>query len=96
MEGGVPEGHSSFTAGYNRDMGEPATREDLAQAKAELLEAVHDVETRLLKAFYGFAESNQQRQAALETNILALIKRVSTIEERLLEIERRLNLPPAA
>jgi len=74
----------------------PAWKQDLADLKAELLEAIHDSETRLLKAFYAFAESNQQRQAALETNTVPLARRVSTLEERILEIEKRLNLPPAA
>lgn len=40
---------------------QPATKEDLENLKQELrevlLEAIHDSETRLLKAFYGYTES---------------------------------------
>ena len=65
-------------------------------ARAEMLEAIHDAETRLLKAFYGFAETTQK---ALVQNIKQhgmLEERVATVESRVLEIERRLNMPPAA
>ena len=51
---------------------EPATKADLAALETrlegklgalrdELTEAMRDSETRLLKAFYNFAESNQKR-----------------------------------
>lgn len=46
---------------------EPATKADLQSLKDELVEAMHDTETRLLKAFYDFAESNQKRLGATET-----------------------------
>jgi hypothetical protein len=42
----------------------PASKADLTALKDELLEAMHVTETRLLKAFYDFAESNQKRLAA--------------------------------
>jgi len=42
---------------------QPATRADLEKLRAELveqlLEAIHDSETRLLKAFDGFTETVQ-------------------------------------
>jgi hypothetical protein len=34
---------------------------DISRLGDELREAIHDAETRLLKAFYSFAESNQKR-----------------------------------
>ena len=40
---------------------QPATKADLQSLKDELLEAMHNTETRLLKPFYAFAESNQKR-----------------------------------
>ncbi len=61
-----------------------------------LLEAVHDAETRLLNAFYGFAQTNQKRMTLLEATDTNLISRLGTVESRVLEIERRLNIPPAA
>jgi hypothetical protein len=45
---------------------EPATKADLQSLKDELLEAMRDTETRLLKAFYDFAESNQKWLGATE------------------------------
>jgi hypothetical protein len=40
---------------------QPATRADVEKLREELLEAIHDSETRLLKAFYGFTETVQTR-----------------------------------
>ena len=42
---------------------EPATKADLNALREELVEAIHDSETRLLRAFYDFAETNQKRLA---------------------------------
>jgi DNA anti-recombination protein RmuC len=61
-----------------------------------LAEAIHDSETRLLKAFYTFAESNQQRLTQVEGNTTAVIARLATLETRITEVEKRLNMPPAA
>lgn len=36
------------------------TKQDLANLKEELAEAIHDAETRLLKAFYAYAEAAQK------------------------------------
>jgi len=81
---------------------EPATKRDLAALKSELLEAIHqqlaeaihESETRLLKAFYGFAESNHKRVNEIEGNQGAMLSRLATVEARLMEIEKRLNMPP--
>jgi len=61
-----------------------------------LAESIHDSETRLLKAFYTFAESNQQRLSQVEGNTTAVIARLATLESRIIEVEKRLNMPPAA
>jgi hypothetical protein len=49
----------------------PATKGDLTDAvnglEERVMEAIHDIETRLLKAFYTFAETNQKRLAEAET-----------------------------
>lgn len=39
---------------------------DLRTLRDELMEAMRDTETRLLKAFYNFAESNQMRLSKVE------------------------------
>ena len=39
----------------------PATKADLNDLRDELIEVIRDTETKLLRAFYNFAESNQKR-----------------------------------
>ena len=58
-----------------------------------LIEAFRDSQTELLKAFYNFAESNRQRLAQLEGNLGALITRIGTLEDRMLQLERKVNFP---
>ena len=90
----------------------PATKEDLAKLRDELLEVtgklvtesetrlleamgklVYESETRLLKAFYGFAESNRREISDLTRSDSSLRERLDTIENRVLQIEKRLNFP---
>ncbi len=73
---------------------DPATKADLNLLREELLEAIHDTETRLLRAFYNFAETNQKRLAEVERTELVIVDRLATMERRLTEVEKRLNLPP--
>ncbi|MBI4479628.1 MAG: hypothetical protein HY651_06360 [Acidobacteria bacterium] len=44
----------------------PATQADLAKLEDRLLEAIHDSETRLLKAFYTYAEATQKHLVDLD------------------------------
>jgi chromosome segregation ATPase len=81
---------------------EPATKADLGQLRAEtthqyndLVERIDDLKTELLSAFYAFAKSDQKRIAHVEGDHAALNSRIATIEERLLTVEQKLNLPPA-
>ena len=89
------------------DNHEPATKADIAAVKAavkddiaalrnELIEVFRDGETRLLKAFYNFAESNQKRLTENERESSGLKERMGVIERRVTEIEKRLNMPPTA
>jgi hypothetical protein len=55
-----------------------------------------DSQTALLKAFYTYAEGNNKRVAELDGDEAAIRSRLGTLESRLLEVERRLNMPPAA
>jgi hypothetical protein len=57
---------------------------------------IRDSETRLLQAFYSFAETNNKRLAQFEATDVLLLTRVTTLESRVLEVEKRLNIPPAA
>jgi hypothetical protein len=78
------------------DRNAPATKGDLRETKDELIETIRDSETKLLKALYTFAESNQARLTANERETAALKDRLAIVESRLTEIEKKLNLPPAA
>jgi hypothetical protein len=62
----------------------------------DIVERIHDSQTELLKAFYGYAQGNNKRVAELEGNEGAFRSRLATLEDRILEVERRLNIPPAA
>jgi hypothetical protein len=62
----------------------------------DLKETMRDTQTEILKAFYTFAESNNKRLTAVEGNEAAMRSRLATIEDRLLEVEKRLNMLPAA
>ena len=82
---------------------QPATKADIetlrkqiGDVEGRLTEVVRDTETKLLTAFYDFAKANQQRVSELEGTDAALKRRIGTIEDRLLEVEKRLNMPPAA
>ena len=79
---------------------EPATKADLEALERRLedkfMEIVRDSETRLLKAIYDFAESNQKRLGATETLGALVVDRLGSIERRVTDIEKRLNTPPAS
>jgi hypothetical protein len=71
-------------------------RSEMQHMNDTLIERISDVETKVLQAFYTFAQSNQQRFMQVEGNTNALGSRVAALETRLLEVEKRLNMPPAA
>jgi hypothetical protein len=74
----------------------PATKGDLLDLKDELLEAFRDSQTELLKAFYSFATTTDVKLKETEMADVMLRQRLTTIESRLLDVEKRLNMPPAA
>jgi predicted nucleic acid-binding Zn-ribbon protein len=83
------------------DSNAPATKGDIQQLRTEmnhqyndLVERISDSETKLLQAFYTYAESNQKRVASIEMESAGLKSRLSTIEDRLTGVEKRLNMPP--
>ena len=82
------------------DRNAPATKADLAELETRitdrLTEVMRDVQTELLKSFYGFMETVQTRFKAQDDTEAGLKKRLTIVEERLLEVEKRLNTPPAA
>ena len=68
-------------------------RSEVHHVHDALVERIADSETKLLKAFYTFAESNQRRLASIETESSAVKKRVGVLEDRVLELERKINFP---
>jgi len=62
----------------------------------DLKAAFRDGQTELLKGFYSFAQSTDARLRDGELSDIALRQRLTAVETRLTEIEKRLNLPPAA
>jgi Mg2+ and Co2+ transporter CorA len=79
------------------DRNAPATKGDLADQETRIVdrltEAIRDAQTEVLKAFYGFAESNRQRLTQPEGNQGAIIARIGVLEDRMLELERKINFP---
>ena len=71
-----------------------AILESQRSLREEFLEAIHDTETKLLRAFYNFAETNQKRLSEVERTDLVLVERLAMMERRLIEVEKRLNMPP--
>ena len=59
-------------------------------------EMIRVSETRLLQAFYGFAEATNKRFSQLDGDVAIFINRLGTLESRILEVEKRLNIPPAS
>jgi hypothetical protein len=62
----------------------------------DLKETFRDSQTELLKAFYSFAEGTNKRMTERELNEVSMRSRLATLEDRLLAVEKRLNMPPAA
>lgn len=62
----------------------------------DLKETMRDVQTELLKAFYTFATTADARQKANESAHSGMNDRLTAVEQRVTELEKRLNLPPAA
>lgn len=75
---------------------ESRLKTDMDAMESRLTEKMRDMQTEVLGAFYGFSQSIQQRFKASDSAETALKLRVSTLEDRVLELEKRLNLPPQA
>ena len=71
-------------------------KRELAVQKDELIEVIRDSQTEILKAFYGFSQTIQERFKLADDAEAALKRRMATLESRVLEVEKRLNMPPNA
>jgi hypothetical protein len=68
-------------------------RGDLLNLEERVVKAIAEAATELAKAFFHFTESNQIRATQLEGNQAVLIERLSTLEARLTDLEKRLAFP---
>ena len=82
----------------------PATKQDLADLKTELLaadarlkdelmEAIRKVETNLLAAVFGYTESIQKHFTDLDRSDNSIRERLATLENRFLDLERHVKFP---
>src|SRR5215471_8673041 len=71
-------------------------RTEMHHMHHDLVERIKGKETKLLQAFYSYTESNQKRLAGVETEGASLKSRLSSLEDRVIELDKRLNMPPAA
>lgn len=69
-------------------------RSEMRQMRDDLKESFRDSTSEVLKAIYSFAQSNSRRFVELEGNEAALRGRLGIIEDRLLEVEKRVGIPP--
>jgi hypothetical protein len=89
---------------------QPATRQDIEQLRTDLeqqrsefhhgfddlKESMRDVQTEILRAFYGYTQTTDVKLKEAEASDIGLRQRLTAVEERLLEVEKRLNFPSAA
>ena len=59
----------------------------------DLKETMRDGQTELLKAFYSYAQGNDERMAAGDHESASFKKRLATLKFRVTEVEKRLNMP---
>ena len=76
-------------------------RDEMQRSEAQhrfdaVMEAFRDSQTELLKAFYSYAQGNDERAASTEAEASSLKKRLALVESRVTELERRLITPPVA
>jgi cell division septum initiation protein DivIVA len=71
-------------------------RSEMQHQFDDLKETYRDGQTELLRAIYSFAGTADTKLKEAEMSDMMLRQRLSAVETRLLEVEKRLNLPPAA
>jgi chromosome segregation ATPase len=69
-------------------------RAEMNHGYHDLKETLRDVQTEILKAFYGYTQTTDVKLKEGETSDIGLRQRLTVVESRLLEVERRLNMPP--
>jgi hypothetical protein len=68
-------------------------RSEMQRMHEDLKETMRDVQTVILNAFYGFSESVQLHFKEVDETDASLKERLTNVEGRLLDVEKRLNMP---
>jgi hypothetical protein len=102
----MENGHEPATKADLQELGQQLRseiRDNVEQLRSEfhhefddLRESFRDGQTELLKAFYNFAQTIEIKLRDGEQSDIALRQRLSAVEVRLTEVEKRLHLPPAS
>ncbi len=71
-------------------------RSDMKHNYRDLLKRLDELATRMITAFNSVAESHGERLTDLDSSDAALLNRLSSVESRVMAIEKRLNISPAA
>jgi hypothetical protein len=71
-------------------------RSEMQHQYDDLKETMRDVQTEILRAFYGYTQTTDAKLKESEQSDVALRQRLTAVESRVLEVEKRLNMPPAA
>ncbi len=69
-------------------------RSEFHHAYDDLKETFRDGQTEMLKAFYSYAQSTDAKLKESELADMLLRSRLSAVESRVTDIERRINQPP--
>lgn len=67
--------------------------EPLVSEKRDWLSDIRDSQAELLKVIYSFTQNDSRHSVEFEGSEAALRGRLGIIEDRLLEVEKRLNIP---
>jgi hypothetical protein len=71
---------------------EPITRKDLRDMEERISERIEASETRLLSAFHGWPLAMEIRVRGNTTMVTGFDERLSLVEERISELERKQRL----
>ena len=82
------------------DRNAPATKADHVEWGARTIETltkvIRDSQAEILNAFSVCVETVQTQLKARDDTYAGFAESLTVLEERVLEVERRLNMPPAA
>ena len=101
LQGAVEQLRTEMNHQYDQLRGEmnhqyDQLRGEMQHRYDDLKETLRDSETRLLQAFYGYTQTTDAKLKEGEQSDIALRQRLTAVEYRILEVEKRLNMPPAA